>query len=59
MNLTNLGQEGIGVLSYSQLAHDHIASCQRGGVSDEPPWLWAATRHGPGTLYSEYHETPQ
>ncbi len=24
--------------------------CQRGGVSNEPPWLRAATRHGPGTL---------
>ncbi len=30
----------------------YIVACQRGGVSDEPPWLRAATRHGPGTLYS-------
>ena len=28
----------------------YIVACQRGGVSDEPPWLRAATRHGPGTL---------
>ncbi len=25
-----------------------IVACQRGGVSDEPPWHRAATRHGPG-----------
>ncbi len=29
---------------------EHIVLCQRGGVSDEPPWLRAATRHRPGTL---------
>ncbi len=28
----------------------YIVAFQRGGVSDQPPWLWAATRHGPGTL---------
>ncbi len=28
--------------------HIYIVTCQRGGVSDEPPWLRAATRHGPG-----------
>ena len=28
----------------------YIVACQRGGVYDEPPWLWTATRHGPGTL---------
>ena len=29
----------------------YIIACQQGGVSSEPPWLRAATRHGPGTLY--------
>ena len=24
----------------------YIVMCQRGGVSNEPPWLQAATRHG-------------
>ncbi len=28
----------------------YIVACQRGGVSEEPPWLRAATRHGPLTL---------
>ncbi len=27
-----------------------FAACQRSGVSNEPHWLRAATRHGPGTL---------
>ncbi len=27
-----------------------IVACQRGGVSNKPPWLRAATRHGPGIL---------
>ena len=26
--------------------HVYIVACQRRGVSDEPPWLRAATRHG-------------
>ena len=30
----------------------YIVACQRGGVSDETPWLRAALRHGPGTLKS-------
>ncbi len=28
----------------------YIVACQRGGVSVKPPWLQAATRHGPLTL---------
>ncbi len=28
----------------------NIVACQRGGVCKEPPWLQAATRHGPLTL---------
>ncbi len=28
----------------------YIVACQRGGVSDEPPWLRAASRHKPGIL---------
>ena len=28
----------------------HTVACQRGGVSKEPPWLRAVTRHGPVTL---------
>ncbi len=28
----------------------NIVTCQQGGVSDEPPWLQAAMRHGPSTL---------
>ncbi len=28
----------------------HIVGCQRGGVSNKPPWLQAATRHRPGIL---------
>ena len=27
----------------------NIVVCQRGGVSEELPWLQAATRHGPLT----------
>ena len=27
--------------------HYYIVACQQGGVSDEPSWLRAATRHGP------------
>ena len=27
-----------------------IGMCQRGGVSNKPPWLRTATRHGPGIL---------
>ncbi len=34
-------------LTYSVV---NIVVCQLGGVSDEPPWLRAATRHGPGIL---------
>ncbi len=30
----------------------YIVACQRGGVSNEPPWLRAATRRTPGTLQS-------
>ncbi len=29
---------------------ENIVACQRGGVSDEPSWFRAATRHGAGTL---------
>ncbi len=29
----------------------HIVASQRGGVSDKPPWLRAATRHGPGMIW--------
>ncbi len=28
----------------------YVVACQRGGVSEEPPWLRAATRHEPVTL---------
>ncbi len=28
----------------------NIVACQRGGVSNEPPLLQAAMRHGPGTI---------
>ena len=34
------------------MSHIYIVPCQRGGVSEEPPWLRAATRHGPLTLQS-------
>ncbi len=30
----------------------NIVVCQRGRVSEEPPWLRVATRHGPVTLQS-------
>ncbi len=29
----------------------YIVACQQGGLSEEPPWLRAATRHGPLTLF--------
>ena len=28
----------------------HVVSCQRGGVSNKPPWLHAAKRHGQGSF---------
>ncbi len=28
----------------------NIVACQRGGVSNEPPWPRATARHGPGTF---------
>ncbi len=28
----------------------YIVVCQRGGVSNEPPWLQAAPRYGPGII---------
>ena len=31
-----------------------IVPCQRSGVSEEPPWHRAMTRHGPVTLLSVY-----
>ena len=35
----------------------HIVACQRGGVSNKPPVLRAATRHGPLTLLLYYMYT--
>ena len=32
------------------LCMGYIVACQRGGVSHKPPWLQAATRHGPWIL---------
>ena len=37
---------------YSDRYYNYIVARQLGGVSVEPPWLRAATRHGPVTLYS-------
>ncbi len=34
---------------YFYLFHEYIVACQRGGVSNKPPWLQAATSHGPLT----------
>ncbi len=34
----------------------YIVACQRGGVSNKPPGLQAATRHGPGILVINYQK---
>ena len=40
------------IINVKSLIGDFIVVCQGGGVSEEPPWLQAATRHGPLTLSS-------
>ncbi len=60
--LTNLNTKGIALEKKhypaeshidSKLGNIYIVACQRGGVSEKPPRLQAATRHGPFTLLNE------
>ena len=51
---------GIYQISDKSIVHKkYIVPCQLGGVSEEQPWLRAATRHGPVLLRQDEHGMPQ